>query len=201
MQFVHATAAGEPIYTTTHRDHSGHFITTSGTNWSNRWTYRVFIMDSRRDSITSPRNLQPIYTEPHFGPCHRRTARGPRNPVRARYRRGRPETGCESLFIGRDCVKSLRSSYTGLYPQTQTMYRNLCQFAGTWRDAVRARYRRGRPEAGYEPLFLAAFSFAATAAGEPAQVANPPCLLLSGGCEGEIQLVQQISKGLCTIWK
>ena len=34
---------------TTHLDHISHCKTTFGMNWSNRWTYRVFIINSRRD--------------------------------------------------------------------------------------------------------------------------------------------------------
>ena len=33
---------------TTYLDHVGHCKTTSGTNWSNRWTYRVLITITRR---------------------------------------------------------------------------------------------------------------------------------------------------------
>ena len=36
---------------TTHLDHISHCQTTSGTNWSNRWTYRVSIINSRRGLI------------------------------------------------------------------------------------------------------------------------------------------------------
>jgi hypothetical protein len=36
---------------TTHLDHISHCKTVSGTNWSNRWTYRVFIINTRRDEI------------------------------------------------------------------------------------------------------------------------------------------------------
>ena len=38
-----------PIKITTHLYHVGHCQTTSGTNWSNRWTYRVFIVNTRSD--------------------------------------------------------------------------------------------------------------------------------------------------------
>ena len=34
---------------TTRLDHTSHCKTASGTNWSNRWTYRVFIINTRRD--------------------------------------------------------------------------------------------------------------------------------------------------------
>ena len=34
---------------TTHLDHIGHCTTTSGKDRSNRWTYRVFIMNTRCD--------------------------------------------------------------------------------------------------------------------------------------------------------
>ena len=34
---------------TTHLDHISHCKTASGTNWSNRWTHRVFIKNARRD--------------------------------------------------------------------------------------------------------------------------------------------------------
>ena len=34
---------------TTHLDHFSHCETTAGTNWSNRWTYRVFIIHTGRD--------------------------------------------------------------------------------------------------------------------------------------------------------
>jgi hypothetical protein len=34
---------------TTHLHHISHCKATPGTNWSNRWTYRVFIKTSRRD--------------------------------------------------------------------------------------------------------------------------------------------------------
>ena len=37
---------------TTHLDHTSHCKTTTGTNWSNRWTNRVFIINTRRDSIS-----------------------------------------------------------------------------------------------------------------------------------------------------
>jgi hypothetical protein len=36
-----------------HLDHISHCKTASGTNWSNKWTYRVSIMNTRRDlSVT-----------------------------------------------------------------------------------------------------------------------------------------------------
>jgi len=34
---------------TTHLDNISHCKTASGTNWSNRWVYRVFIINTRRD--------------------------------------------------------------------------------------------------------------------------------------------------------
>jgi len=34
---------------TTHLDHVSYCKTASDTNWSNRWTYRVFIINTRRD--------------------------------------------------------------------------------------------------------------------------------------------------------
>ena len=34
---------------TAHLDHISHDKSLSGTHWSNRWTYRVFIIDTRRD--------------------------------------------------------------------------------------------------------------------------------------------------------
>ena len=34
---------------TTHLNHISHRKTASGINWSNRWTYRVFIINTRRD--------------------------------------------------------------------------------------------------------------------------------------------------------
>ena len=37
---------------TTHMDHIGYCETASGTHWLNRWTYRVFIITTRRDSIS-----------------------------------------------------------------------------------------------------------------------------------------------------
>ena len=36
---------------TTHLDHISHRKMTSGINWSNRWTCRAFIINTRRDSI------------------------------------------------------------------------------------------------------------------------------------------------------
>ena len=36
---------------TTHLDHNSHCQTASGTNWSNIWTYRVFIMNTRRRMV------------------------------------------------------------------------------------------------------------------------------------------------------
>ena len=36
---------------TTHLDHIGHWKTASGTTWSNSWTHRVFIINTRRDDI------------------------------------------------------------------------------------------------------------------------------------------------------
>ena len=38
-----------PTKIATHLDHIIHCKTTSGTNESNRWTYRVFILDTRPD--------------------------------------------------------------------------------------------------------------------------------------------------------
>ena len=32
-----------------HPDHYTHCKTASGTNWSNRWNHRVFVIDTRRD--------------------------------------------------------------------------------------------------------------------------------------------------------
>ena len=43
---------------TTRLHHIGHCKTTSGTNWSNRWTYWVIIINTRRDQIAS-RSLLP----------------------------------------------------------------------------------------------------------------------------------------------
>ena len=40
---------------TTLLDHASHCKTASGTNWSSRWTYRVFIINTRRDLITVAR--------------------------------------------------------------------------------------------------------------------------------------------------
>ena len=34
---------------TPHLDHIRHCKTASGTNWSNRWTYRVFMINTRRN--------------------------------------------------------------------------------------------------------------------------------------------------------
>ena len=36
---------------TTHLDYISHCKTASGTNWSSRWTYRVFMKNTRRDEI------------------------------------------------------------------------------------------------------------------------------------------------------
>ena len=36
---------------TTHLDHMSHCKTASCKNWSNRWTYRVFFINARRDEI------------------------------------------------------------------------------------------------------------------------------------------------------
>ena len=36
---------------TTHLDHIGHCNKASGTNWSNRWTYREIIINTRRDKV------------------------------------------------------------------------------------------------------------------------------------------------------
>ena len=36
---------------TTHLDYISHCKTASGTNWSSRWTYRVFSQNTRRDEI------------------------------------------------------------------------------------------------------------------------------------------------------
>ena len=36
---------------TTHPDHMSHCDTPSGTNWSNRWTYRVFIINTHKTVI------------------------------------------------------------------------------------------------------------------------------------------------------
>jgi len=36
---------------TTHLDYISHCKTASGTSWSNRWTYRVFIINTRFDEI------------------------------------------------------------------------------------------------------------------------------------------------------
>ena len=33
----------------THLDHISHCTTAFGTNWSNRWTHRAFLMNNRRD--------------------------------------------------------------------------------------------------------------------------------------------------------
>ena len=38
---------------TTHLDHIGPCETISGTHWLNRWTYRVFIINTRRDQSVS----------------------------------------------------------------------------------------------------------------------------------------------------
>ena len=38
----------------TQLDHISLCQTASGTNWSNRWTYRVFIINTRRDEIEGP---------------------------------------------------------------------------------------------------------------------------------------------------
>ena len=40
-----------PMKITTHLDHTSHRETASGTNWLNRWTYQVFIMNTHRDYI------------------------------------------------------------------------------------------------------------------------------------------------------
>ena len=42
------------IKITSHLDHISHWKTASGTNWSNRWTYRVLITITRRDWIVRP---------------------------------------------------------------------------------------------------------------------------------------------------
>ena len=36
---------------TTHLDQISHCKKASGTDWSNRWTYRIFIIHTRRDKI------------------------------------------------------------------------------------------------------------------------------------------------------
>ena len=36
---------------TTHLDHTSHCQTAPGTNWLQRWTYRVFITNTRRDYV------------------------------------------------------------------------------------------------------------------------------------------------------
>ena len=38
---------------TTHLDHIRHCNKASGTDWSNRWTYRVVIINTRRDYISN----------------------------------------------------------------------------------------------------------------------------------------------------
>ena len=41
---------------TTHLDHISRCTTTSGTNWSKRWTYRSLIINTRRDEIHGAEN-------------------------------------------------------------------------------------------------------------------------------------------------
>ena len=47
---IHDKFSGS-IKITTHLDHISHCKTACGTNWLNRWTYRVFIQNTRRDEI------------------------------------------------------------------------------------------------------------------------------------------------------
>jgi len=64
--------------------------------------------------------------------CETHLASGhPDDGVRARHKRLPLTCGPVSPYSGRDCVKSLRLSYTGLYPQTQP----------TSRPVVSTRYR------------------------------------------------------------
>ena len=48
MKSIYDKRSGS-ITITTHLDRISHCETASGTNWSNRWTYRVLIMNTRRD--------------------------------------------------------------------------------------------------------------------------------------------------------
>ena len=41
----------------THLNHISHLETSSGTNWSNRWTYRAFVINARPDQI-APADLR-----------------------------------------------------------------------------------------------------------------------------------------------
>ena len=45
---------------TTHLDQTGHCKTASGTNWSNRWTHRAFIINTRRDEIGEPKQIEQL---------------------------------------------------------------------------------------------------------------------------------------------
>ena len=58
---------------TTHLDEISRCKTASGTNWSNRWTYRVFIIKTRRDQMSEPKltekEVEPVGRE---GRCFQR---------------------------------------------------------------------------------------------------------------------------------
>ena len=63
---------------TTHLDPISHFKTASGINWSNRWTYRAFIKDTRRDSIVMPCSQAGVPPPPQSSEL------GTHKPVKAR---------------------------------------------------------------------------------------------------------------------
>ena len=60
----------DSMKTTTHLDHISHCKTSSGTKWLNRWTYRLFIINTRRAPPAMSTNLiaASIYDTYSVGP-------------------------------------------------------------------------------------------------------------------------------------
>ena len=102
----------------THLNHTSHYKTASGTNWSNRWTYRVHIRSTRRDSIHTGGSASHL-------PQGYLAQKKQRFPRTLQYRLclgpyGGPRGGCRFLWARYPCT-SVRLNlsiyiYVSIYP-------------------------------------------------------------------------------------
>ena len=93
---------------TTHLNHISHCETASGTNWSNRWTYRVVIMNTGPDEVDDGTHVHARHQDggyraimAHARQCHHGTYK----TVKARnIRQSRPWSPCEFATPGYQAI-------------------------------------------------------------------------------------------------